>query len=110
MELNKENEKELIVSLITDNLRNTLLVEGLNKLGLEAGAYRLNLTASIFQLIGFEEDDFEEEVFERYSILIERIVSDEVFEDSERLRAISINIYESLIADRELQRKQNKTL
>jgi hypothetical protein len=67
------------------------------------------LTDSIFQLIGFERDEYEEEVFERYSNLIEKIVCTELFEDAERLREISTNIYERLIKDREIQQQQNKS-
>jgi hypothetical protein len=55
MKLNVETNKELILSLIKDNLKNTLLISGLNKLGVEAGSYQLNLTDSIFQLIGLKE-------------------------------------------------------
>jgi hypothetical protein len=95
--------KEIILRLIKDNLKNTLLVSGLNRLGLDAGTYHLNLTESIFGLIGFEEDDFEETVFEKYLILIEELVSKELLNDAERLKAVSTNIYESLIKERELQ-------
>lgn len=107
-ELNKEKAKELALGLIKDNLKSTCFILGLQKLGVLADPYHLNLEDSIFKLIGFESDDFEEDVFEKYSILIEEIASLELLEDPERLKAVCNNIYESLIKDRELQQQQNK--
>ena len=102
------NNKELTISLIKDNLKNTCLLLGLEKLGIHAEPYHLNLIDSIFQLIGFEKDDFEEEIFERYSILIDEIVSFELLEDSERLKKVCNDIYENLINERAYQKQKTE--
>lgn len=103
-----KNNKELTLSLIKDNLKNTCLLLGLEKLGILAEPYHLNLIDSIFQLIGFEKDGFEEEIFEKYSKLIDKIVSLELLEDPERLKEVCNNIYESLLNERAYQKEQNK--
>lgn len=50
------NNKELIVSLIKDNLINTRLVHGLDLLGLDSGNYHIHLSQTIFNLIGIEDN------------------------------------------------------
>ncbi len=49
--------KDLIVSLIKDDLINNKLVSGLTDLGLCAGDYHLNLSETILNLIGLETED-----------------------------------------------------
>ncbi len=44
--------EQLIISLIKDDLINSKLVNGLNQLGLSAGDYHLNLSGTIFSLMG----------------------------------------------------------
>lgn len=58
--------KELIISLIKDDLRNTKLVNGLNKIGLKADDYYLNLSDTIFQLMGFEDNSQTDALIEFY--------------------------------------------
>lgn len=47
-----KNKKWLIFSLIKDNLINRKLVNSLNDIRLTADDYRLNLSDTIFKLIG----------------------------------------------------------
>lgn len=48
--------KSLIVSLIRDDLINSSLVNGLNKLGLNADQFTLHLSSTIFELLGLEKN------------------------------------------------------
>jgi hypothetical protein len=49
--------EKLIISLIKDDLINSKLVNGLNQLGLCAGDYHLNLSETIFGLMGIDGAD-----------------------------------------------------
>jgi hypothetical protein len=49
--------KELIVSLIKDDLINNKLVSGLTDLGLGTGDYHLNLSETILTLLGRETEN-----------------------------------------------------
>lgn len=46
--------EQQIISLIKDDLINCKLVNGLNQLGLSAGDYHLNLSETIFNLMGID--------------------------------------------------------
>jgi hypothetical protein len=60
----------LILSLIKDDLTNARLVSGLNDLGLDAGKYYLHLSETIFSLVGLEDIEHNEEVWEEYFRMI----------------------------------------
>ncbi len=102
------NKKELIISLIKDNLKNTRLVIGLDKLGLDSGKYHLQLSDTIFKLIGFKSDEHEEKVFEEYIKASMKVASIDIFMHPEKLDAIATKIYENLIQELELQTKLRK--
>lgn len=63
MSNNLISQKELIISLIKDNLTNTHLVNGLDLLGMDSANYYLYLSETIFKLVGItiEDEDFFEE-------------------------------------------------
>lgn len=58
------SQKELIISLIKDDLTITHLVLGLDALGLDANRYYLHLNETIFCLLEIAPD--REDVFEHY--------------------------------------------
>lgn len=58
--------KKVILSLIKDDLTNLTLIKGLNKLGLDAGDYDLNLSDSIIKLINNNLSDDENEDVHRF--------------------------------------------
>jgi hypothetical protein len=61
---------QLICSLIEDELVNSSLINGLNRLGLDANNYRLHLSETIFQLMGFENSHQTDEAYSRFLKLI----------------------------------------
>ena len=63
-----KNKKKLIISLIKDDLINAKLVNRLNEIGLCADDYFLHLSDTIFKLMGFEDDEETETIYERYTI------------------------------------------
>jgi hypothetical protein len=73
---NKNSEhldKELIVSLIKDDLTNTFLVSGLEKLGLGAEKYQLHLTDAIFYLMGISDSLLAEDLLDDYFHEVDKI-------------------------------------
>ena len=57
-------EKELIISLIRDNLITIKLISGLNALGLHADDYTTFLSNTIFLLMGFKNHKKGDFIFE----------------------------------------------
>ncbi|MGQ0826950.1 MAG: hypothetical protein ACT4ON_01010 [Bacteroidota bacterium] len=106
----KQNKKELIISLIKDNLKNTRLVVGLDKLGLDSGKYHLQLSDTVFKLIGFKSDEHEERVFEEYVNTSMKVSSIDIFMHPEKLEAIATKIYETLMQEQKLQIKMKKKI
>jgi hypothetical protein len=79
---------KLIISLIKDDLINSKLVNSLSAIGLNASSYHLHLSTTIFQLMGYNNDNYRDEVF---SLYLER-----------SKKAMSINIAESPLAMNDL--------
>lgn len=93
--INSVNEKELILSLIKDDLTNVRLVHGLEKLGLDSGNYYLHLSETIFKLIGITVDD--EDFFEQYMDECKTVVGINIFEYPELLNSLAHSLYNKLI-------------
>lgn len=90
------NEKNLIISLIKDNLVSTRLISGLAALGLDPVYYDLHLSTTIFNLIGIREDD--DELFEEYLELCKQVIQLDIFEYPELLDSSAHGIYNRLIS------------
>jgi hypothetical protein len=90
------NKKELILSLIKDNLRNTHLVESMNKLWSDSDKHHLYLSDTIFELLGFKGGEHEEMVFEEYIKASMKVTSIDIYRYPERLEVLAITIYNDL--------------
>ncbi len=92
------DKKELILSLIQDNLINLKLVTGLNSLGLIADNYCLSLGGTVFKLMGFKPDEQTDLIFERVFIAISATIAEINFSDSkDELIRLSMKIYDELV-------------
>ncbi len=65
--------KKLILSLIKDDLINSKLNIGLANLGLQPELYLLNLSDTIFVIMGIEDNKRNEALFEHYLDLRQKI-------------------------------------
>jgi hypothetical protein len=93
-----ENNKELILSLIRDSLINMKLISGLNFLGLNANDYNLYLGNTIFLLMGFENDERSDLIFESvYLANAEKVKSIDFSLSTNELDLLSIEIYNELM-------------
>lgn len=90
-------KKELIVSLIKDDLTNIRLVYGLDALGLDSGDYYLHLSETIFKLVGITTDD--EEFFEEYMDECRTVHTIDIFKHPELLNSLALSLYNKLIEE-----------
>ena len=60
-----KREAQLITTLIIDDIVNTMMVHGLQRLGFDAGDYHLSVSDVIFKLMGYH-DKCDEPVYEGY--------------------------------------------
>jgi hypothetical protein len=91
-----KNNKELILSLIKDDLINSKLVNGLNELGLDASKYFINSSNTVFQLMGFQNHESEEEIFQYYLELTAKAKHIDISESTEPLNDLCEEIYTEL--------------
>jgi hypothetical protein len=90
-------KKRLIISLIKDDMINSKLVNGLIDAGLYAETYFLHLSETIFELLGFPDDDLGEQAYEYYLEQIKRAQSIDLRKSNEPLNAVAEDIYEGLV-------------
>ena len=90
-------KKPLILSLIKDDLINSKLVNSLNDIGLNADDYLLNLSSTIFKLMGFAETRESEKVFEHYLDLTNKAKQLDIAKSRERFDALALEIYAELL-------------
>ena len=64
--MKKIENKQLILSLIKDDLINAKLISGLENLGIDAELYLLGISDSIFVLMGIDNSKNGEKLFEYY--------------------------------------------
>jgi|GEM_PF-1395172 len=72
--MNENPHKQLIIALIREDLVHQRLLSGLNRLGLHADDYSLNLSELIFGLMGYDNGTVPDRLYERYLQLREEQV------------------------------------
>jgi len=97
MKIKNMTEKELILSLIKDDLTNIRLVHGLDLLGLDSGNYYLHLSETIFKLIGITIDDTD--FFEEYMDECRTVNNIDIFKHPELLNSLALSLYNKLIEE-----------
>ena len=104
-----ENNRELIVSLISDNLINTKLVLGLSGLGLIADDYYLKLGHTIFKLMGFESSEQSDLIFEKVFIAhSEKVTKIDFSSSQDELTLLSMEIYQELLFAKDICNNSNE--
>jgi hypothetical protein len=92
------DKKELVISLIKDNLINLKLVSGLNHLGLIADDYCLHLGDTIFKLMGFEASEQNDLIFETVFVgNSEKVCQIDFSTSLDELNLLSMTIYDELL-------------
>lgn len=91
------NQQELIVSLITDDLIHTKLVQGLMQLGLGAEHYFLHLSDTVFELLEFSNNQQQEEVYQQYLHLCKQVEEFNITTDYVAFKQLALRIYDELL-------------
>lgn len=93
---NVMNKKELILSLIKDDLIHVKLIYSFERLGFHSDCYFLHLGSTIFELMGFKNCKESDEVFDRYMELSEKATVIDITESNERMEKLALEIYDEL--------------
>jgi hypothetical protein len=95
--MEKTDNKQLILSLIKDDLINTKLISGLENLGVDAGLYLLGISDAIFVLMDIDDSKQGEELFEYYLELRDDKLNEiDLKKSYEELNVLALAIYNRL--------------
>jgi len=95
-----EKNKNIILSLIKDDLTNMQLINGLNNIGLDAGRYYLHLTPIFFGMMGFGDYLQDDELYEEYFDFAETATKTDFFENPEHLNILALEVYNKLLIEK----------
>jgi hypothetical protein len=98
--MSPKKKKNLILSLIKDDLINSKLLRGLNKAGLDADQYCLFLSGTIFDLLGYPKNERSDEIFSEYIKLTEQSDKIDIKETPNTLDGLANEIYVFLVKKR----------
>ena len=98
-----KTHKQLILSLIKDDLINSKLVNSLTDIGLNADDYLLHLSDTIFKLMGFEESRETEATFEYYLDLTNRAKHIDILNSRLQFDGLALEIYNELLLRKPLR-------
>lgn len=102
----KLDEKKIVVSLIKDDLINTKLINGLNKLGMNADDYLINVSSTIFKILDIGDDRAGEDIFEWYMDSLKKVDPIDIRENHTALDSLALEIYLELLLEREIYRNR----
>ena len=89
----KINEKNLTISLIKDDMISYKLVTQLQDLGLDALDYFLHLSSTVFHLMGFDDHNESDQVYEIYLQMIKRVKRMNIKKSHATLDKLALEIY-----------------
>lgn len=102
---NEITEKELIITLLSDYLKNYRLVAGLNNMGLDANTYGINLGDTIFKLMEFG-DAKDEPIYEQFFKHSQLVLEIDIMRQPEKLDNLVNEIYEWLCKEKKVNEKR----
>ncbi|MBA4239585.1 MAG: hypothetical protein C0448_02575 [Sphingobacteriaceae bacterium] len=98
--MKKMNKKKLVLSLIKDDLIHAKLIYGLNEVGLNASNYFLHLSDTIFDLLGYEDNEETERIFRQYIKLSKSALFLDITKSHKALDNLVLKIYRELSAQK----------
>lgn len=93
-------DKELILSLIQAELRNSKLIHGLNTAGILVETFYTNLAAEIFGLIGFQKTEITDQLCNHYFQILDKQIEQKTDILIKNIRANALEIYNELLIER----------
>jgi hypothetical protein len=98
--------KNLILSLIKDDLIHNKLLVGLSSLGLQPELYALELSNTIFTLLEIKENEQGKKQFEEYLKLLKKIETVDLKKSDDRMDVLAREIYRRLVGVRRITNPQ----
>lgn len=98
--MKNKKQKWLILSLIKDDLISSKLVNSLYDAGLDPNNYILNLTDTIFKLVGIKHTRTNEFIYENYLGLIKKVKNINISQDPDRLDSLAEEMYSYLLYEK----------
>jgi hypothetical protein len=95
--MKKQTTKNLVLSLIKDDLIHTKLVNGLDNLNLNTSVYLLGIPETIFVLLKIKNTKKGEKLFEYYLDLREKVQMIDIKESHDEVEKLSHDIYKELL-------------
>lgn len=89
-------KKELILRLLMDDLVHRKLITGLYQLNIDASAYSLYLSETIFKLMGYSKKEITVELYDRYAELTAPVHKLDLSELNVKLRELAKVVYGEL--------------
>jgi hypothetical protein len=96
--MKKQTTKNLVLSLIKDDLIHTKLVNGLDNLNLNANVYLLSIPEIIFVLLKIKSTKKGEKLFEYYLDLKEKVQTIDIKTSHDEVEKLSNEIYKELMS------------
>jgi hypothetical protein len=103
--MKKLSEKELLIALIKDDLINHRLVMGLEKLGLVADQYMINVSDTIFKYMGIKEVIGDEKEYAHYEKLKTQVMRLDLKRDYLILNGMAEMLYIELYSIKQMQKR-----
>lgn len=88
--------KNIIISLIKDDLIHTKLIHGLEALGLSALNYHLHLCETVFEIMGFPQDDSTQPALEYYLAELKKANRFNISGSHKAFDMLALSIYKEL--------------
>lgn len=92
-----EHSKELILSLLRADLKNSKLLYGLEKVGFTADDFYTDLDRQVLELMGFGREQRSDELYQHYHQTIERLVEVPLPVFFENLKTMTLELYNELL-------------
>ena len=99
MKKNKK-QKRLILSLIKDDLINSKLVNSLYDAGLDPNNYTLNLSDTIFKLVGIKHTPTNEFIYKNYLELIKKVKHINISQEQNGIDSLVEEMYSYLLYEK----------
>jgi hypothetical protein len=97
----EKNDRQLLLSLLKAELKNTKLVRGLESIGMNPDDFYLGISSEILKLAGFQKEEIDEELYDFYFEELDHHCQLEYMEFRQKLDSLA----EELL--KELEKRKN---
>jgi len=98
--MKNKKQKRLILSLIKDDLINSKLVNSLYDAGLDPNNYTLNLSDTIFKLVGIKHTPTNEFIYKNYLELIKKVKHINISQEQNGIDSLVEEMYSYLLYEK----------